>query len=121
MPILLWYTWKNSQDEIWDSAPHVSANKKILTNHSKNQRDLYSAALLLCTGVCLLAMQTISLSQAQLGQDFLLKFCHACIDLKFGPVYGWWLFAFELFNGMLEKINHNGHDGGKMKVTLLCN
>jgi hypothetical protein len=22
----------------------------------------------------------------------------------FGPVYGWWLFAFERFNGMMEKI-----------------
>ncbi|KAG6862796.1 hypothetical protein C0993_001457, partial [Termitomyces sp. T159_Od127] len=40
---------------------------------------------------------------------------------RFGPVYGWWLFAFERFNGMLEKVNHNGHDGGKMEVTLLRN
>jgi len=34
-----------------------------------------------------------------------------------------WLvaFVFEHFNGMLEKVNLNGHDGGRMEVTLLCN
>lgn len=37
----------------------------------------------------------------------------------FGPVYGWWLFAFERFNGMLEKVKHNGHDGGRMELTLM--
>jgi len=39
----------------------------------------------------------------------------------YGPVYGWWLFAFERFNGMLEKVNHNGHDGGRMELTLMRN
>jgi hypothetical protein len=37
----------------------------------------------------------------------------------FGPIYGWWLFAFERFNGMLEKVKHNGHDGGRMELTLM--
>jgi hypothetical protein len=37
----------------------------------------------------------------------------------FGPVYSWWLFAFERFNGMLERVNHNGHDGGRMELTLM--
>jgi len=39
----------------------------------------------------------------------------------FGPVYAWWLFAFERFNGMMEKVKHNGHDGGVMELTLLRN
>ncbi|KAG6883507.1 hypothetical protein C0992_008597, partial [Termitomyces sp. T32_za158] len=39
----------------------------------------------------------------------------------FGPIYGWWLFAFERFNGMLEKVKHNGHDGGWMELTLMRN
>jgi len=39
----------------------------------------------------------------------------------FGPVYSWWLFAFERFNGMLEHVNHNGHDGGRMELTLMRN
>jgi hypothetical protein len=39
----------------------------------------------------------------------------------FGPIYGWWLFAFERFNGLLEKVKHNGHDGGRMEITLMRN
>jgi hypothetical protein len=39
----------------------------------------------------------------------------------FSPVYGWWLFAFERFNGMLEKVKHNRHDGGHMELTLMRN
>lgn len=37
----------------------------------------------------------------------------------FGPVYGWWLFAFERFNGMLERVKTNGRDGGRAELTLL--
>jgi hypothetical protein len=39
----------------------------------------------------------------------------------FGPVYAWWLFAFERFNGMLEKVNNNGLDGGRIELTLMRN
>jgi hypothetical protein len=78
------------------------------------------------------------MAQAKTGQEFLLQYCrllkrlniHTTINhhlsmhyLKFiklfGPIYGWWLFAFERFNGMLEKVKHNGHDGGRMELTLM--
>jgi hypothetical protein len=80
------------------------------------------------------------MAQAHIGQEFLRQYCLRCLDLGihlvinhhlamhyedmiklFGPIYGWWLFAFERFNGMLEKVNHNGHDGGRMELTLLRN
>lgn len=96
--------------------------------------------LLLCTAVRILASRTISLADARAGQDLLIQYCHTCLDLQihlvinhhlsthfydmiklFGPVYGWWLFAFERFNGMLEKVHHNGHDGGRMELSLLRN
>jgi hypothetical protein len=38
----------------------------------------------------------------------------------FGPVYAWWLFAFERFNGLLEKVKLNGHANGVMELTLMC-
>lgn len=139
-PILLWYAWRDENDMIPDSAPPVSPNETIKTTHSRNRRRLYSAALLLCVGVRLLATRTISLVQARLGQDFIAQFCRACLALgillvinhhlsmhffdmiqRYGPVYAWWLFAFERFNGMFEKVKHNGHDGGKMEVTLMRN
>ena len=40
---------------------------------------------------------------------------------KFGPVYGWWLFPYERFNGMLSRVKHNGQAGGRMELTLLRN
>ena len=96
--------------------------------------------LLLCAGVRLVATRTITLRQAQMGQEFLAHFCRMLVTLHvslvinhhrslhfydmiylFGPIYAWWLFAFEWFNGMMEKVKHNGHDGGQMEVTLLRN
>lgn len=80
------------------------------------------------------------MAQARIGQDFLSQYCRMLHALRihmtinhhlsmhyfkfiklFGPVYAWWLFAFERFNGMLEKVKHNGHDGGRMELTLLRN
>ncbi|KAK0229710.1 hypothetical protein EDD85DRAFT_746890, partial [Armillaria nabsnona] len=88
----------------------------------------------------LFATHKISMAQACQAQQFMLQYCRACIRLRiplvinhhlschfcdmirhFGPVYSWWLFAFERFNGMLEKVNHNGHDGGRMELTLVQN
>jgi len=139
-PVLLWWCWKGENDEIPDAAPPISSNEKITTTHSRNCQSIYSAVLLLCAGVRILATRKISLAQAQIGQDFLAQYCRLCLALgislvinhhlsmhffemivRFGPVYAWWLFAFERYNGMLEKINHNGHDGGRMELTLMRN
>ncbi|KAF8147206.1 hypothetical protein B0H34DRAFT_642700, partial [Crassisporium funariophilum] len=123
-PVLLWYTWRDDHDDLPDSAPTISPNKKISTNHSRNRRKLYKAALLLCAGVRLPATRTITLLQAQ--AVLLVINHHLSIHLYdmvrlYGPVYGWWLFAFERFNGMFEKVNHTGHDGSQMESTLLRN
>jgi hypothetical protein len=78
------------------------------------------------------------MAQARVGQDFITQYCRALKSLGihttinhhlamhyvkfiklFGPVYGWWLFAFERFNGMLKRVNHNGHDGGRIELTLI--
>jgi hypothetical protein len=139
-PVLLWWCWKGENDEIPDAAPPISSNEKITTTHSRNCQSIYSAVLLLCAGVRILATRKISLAQAQIGQDFLAQYCRLCLALgislvinhhlsmhffkmivRFGPVYAWWLFAFERYNGMLEKINHNGHDSGRMELTLMRN
>lgn len=80
------------------------------------------------------------MSQARAGQTYLVNYCRCLLLLNvhltvshhlsmhfaamvklFGPVYAWWLFTFERFNGMLEKVNINGHDGGWMELTLMRN
>ncbi|KII92119.1 hypothetical protein PLICRDRAFT_461608 [Plicaturopsis crispa FD-325 SS-3] len=138
-PVILWHTWtRGPHDAIPLGAPPIPANAARNPGHSRNYRAIYSAILLLCTGVRILASRKISLAQARIGQDFLSQYCrtlqalgiHMTINhhlamhyLKFiklfGPVYAWWLFAFERFNGMLEKVKHNGHDGGRMELTLM--
>ncbi len=139
-PVLLWVSWRNDFDIIPDSAPPISPAEKITTTCSRNWQSLYQAILLLCTSVRLFATRKISMAQAQQAQQFMAQYCRACIRLRitlvinhhlshhfcdmikcFGPVYSWWLFAFEQFNGMLEKVNHNGHDGGHMELTLVRN
>ena len=139
-PILLWWSWKDDDDNIPDSAPPIPPNAKKIPEHVRSCKQLHDVVLLLCAGVHILASRTISMAQARIGQDFLCQYCKRCLTLgihlvinhhlamhyapmikQFGPIYGWWLFAFERFNGMLEKVNLNGHDGGRMEVTLLRN
>ena len=138
--MLLWYSWRDAEDAIPDSAPRLSPNEKISTKHSRSRKRLYDAVLFLCAGVRLLSNRTITLRQARTGQQFLVQFCKALLALGvslvinhhlcmhyydmiylFGPIYAWWLFTFERFNGMMEKVKHNGHDGGVMELTLLRN
>lgn len=37
----------------------------------------------------------------------------------YGPVYGWWAYAFERMNGILGRFNTNGHTGGEVEATIL--
>ncbi|KAI0044241.1 hypothetical protein FA95DRAFT_1497378 [Auriscalpium vulgare] len=139
-PVILWYSWKDDRDDIPDTEPPVSANEVITTTHSRRRKSLYDTMLLLCAGVRLLSTKRISMAQAKAGQVYLSTYCQRLLLLGvtltinhhlamhfarmikiFGPVYAWWLFAFERFNGMLEKVNLNGHDGGRMELTMLRN
>ncbi|RDB30064.1 hypothetical protein Hypma_014106 [Hypsizygus marmoreus] len=137
-PVILWWAWRDANDEIPFGEPPLPPTAKFIPQHSRNYRSIYGAVLKLCTGIQILASRAISMARGESGQDFLAQYCrnlkalgiHTTINhhlsmhytkfLKlFGPVYGWWLFAFERFNGMLEKVKHNGHDRGRMELTLM--
>ncbi|KAG2335647.1 hypothetical protein BDR05DRAFT_898020, partial [Suillus weaverae] len=138
-PVILWWSWRDANDEIPNSEPPLPPNT-VAPDFSRNLRLLYQAILHLCMGVRILASRSISMAQAHTGQSFLAHYCLECLQLripltinhqasmhtadmikKCGLVYGWWLFAFERFNGMLERVQHNGHDGGRIELTLLRN
>lgn len=38
--------------------------------------------------------------------------------LWLGPVYGWWTYPFERYNGFLSGIRHNGHPG-ELEATMM--
>jgi hypothetical protein len=136
-PVVLWWAWKGPNGTIPDTEFPAMPNEKINTIHSRKPKALYDAILLLCAAICLLSTKKITMAQAQAGQTYFANYCrlillgvpltishhlamHFARMIKvFGPVYGWWLFAFERFNGMMKKVNHNGHDGGRMELTLL--
>ena len=139
-PVVLWSTWKDENDNIPDTEPPLSANEKISTKHCRKRKTLYDAVLSLCAAIRLLSTKKISMSQAKAGQTYLANYCRRLVLLGvdvtishhlamhfasmiklFGPVYAWWLFAFERFNGMLERVKHNGHDGGRVELTMLRN
>jgi hypothetical protein len=139
-PIALWDIWWDNHDKIPDAEPPLPPHSTRKISHSRNTSRLYQAAIFLCCAIRILACKTITMNEVKSGQEFLQLHCRLLLDLRvhlhinhhasmhflaqfklFGPIYAWWLFAFERFNGMLEKIKHNGHEGGEMEVTLLRN
>jgi hypothetical protein len=137
-PVILWNIWRDQNDKIPDAEPALPPNATRNISHSCNTSKLYQAALLLCCAIRILACKTITLNEARVGQEYLVLHSRLLLSLgvnlhinhhssmhyfdqikRFGPVYAWWLFTFERFNGILERIKHNCHDGGEMEVTLL--
>ena len=137
-PVILWSCWKDQDDSIPDSEPPSAPNEKITATHSRNCKSLYDAILLLCCAVRVLSNQRVTMGQVKAGHKYFVQYCHCLLMLKclltinhylsmhlasmvkrFGPVYGWWLFPFEWYNGMLKCVNTNGHNNGKMELTML--
>ena len=88
--------------------------------------------------VRLLCQPSISPQDIDEAHGFLLKFCTGCVDLygasfitpnmhlhchlgevvrDFGPVYGFWLFSFERYNGILKNIDTNSKD--RFELTFM--
>ncbi|KAJ3512148.1 hypothetical protein NMY22_g15420 [Coprinellus aureogranulatus] len=139
-PVLLWLAWRTDQDTIPDTEPPVAPNENITTTHCRRPLALYNVILLLCTAIRLLSTKTITMAQAMTGQAYFAQYClgmlalgvllspnhhlamHLVTMIKlFGLVYAWWLFPFERFNGMLEKVNLNGQSRGRVEQTQLRN
>ena len=78
------------------------------------------------------------MGQMKAGHEYCVQYCHCLLMLKclltinhhlsmhfasmikwFGPLYGWWIFPFEQYNGMLKCVNINGNDNGKIELTML--
>ncbi|KAJ2970782.1 hypothetical protein NUW54_g12655 [Trametes sanguinea] len=108
------------------------------TTMNKNYRSHFDAAMEWCTAIRIWGSQSISVAEAaraqvchnQACQSWALMNCHLTpyfhllIHLvlfirRFGPVYAWWAYMFERFNGWLAKVNHNGHKGGELEATMM--
>ncbi|KAL7282470.1 hypothetical protein ACG7TL_003941 [Trametes sanguinea] len=139
-PTILWLIWRDQNDKIRLSAPPIPAQSNSPPGFRRSLSEIYKYMLYLSTAERLLARKAITLEIVRRGQRYLRKYCLGLLDLgvhlvinhhmamhyervfpAFGPAYGWWLFGFERCNGDQENVNHNGHDGGEMELTLMRN
>lgn len=105
---------------------------------SRNYRDHYNAVGNFVAGASILLRQAISLGDAKRAEAFFGRSFRAFADMgcpltpnfhitmhlrdkieKYGPVYGWWAYAFERMNGILGRFNLNGRGGGEIEATML--
>ncbi|KAJ7120571.1 hypothetical protein C8R43DRAFT_1136739 [Mycena crocata] len=138
-PVLLFLAWRESHtDNISSTAPKIPPQSTSRPKFRRNTSEIYKLGLYLSVVESILAAKSITIYDAERAQRYLQMFCQGCLRLgiplkpnhhlamhylpifiRFGPAYAWWLFAFERFNGILEKVNLNGHAGGEMELTLL--
>jgi hypothetical protein len=105
---------------------------------SRNYHDHYQNVLRYCTAVRILVTRSITPFEADRTQTFLSEAfqswarmdchlvpnCHNCQHLieyilAYGPVYGWWVWAYERAIGILSKVKNNGHGGGEIESTYM--
>jgi|SRR5882762_713404 hypothetical protein len=138
MPIIFFICWRDNNDRIPATTTPVHHAAKPPADIDRRLDHVYQLCLLLSTAVRLFTSRAVTLSDVDRAQLLLKLYCLQSLRMKihlkpnhhlamhyrlffqlFGPVYAWWLFAFEPFNGLLEKVNLNGHAGGVMELTLM--
>ncbi|EIW73972.1 hypothetical protein CONPUDRAFT_160538 [Coniophora puteana RWD-64-598 SS2] len=138
LPFVLWVCWRNTRGEIISTAPPIPPNPKHHTTWRRDIRQIYRLVLYLAIAERILARHSISIADVDRGQGYIQLYCQGLQALgvsltvnhhmamhyseilqRYGPVYACWLFGFERFNGLLEKVNLNGHGGGEMEYSLV--
>ncbi|KAI0370386.1 hypothetical protein BV20DRAFT_1035887 [Pilatotrama ljubarskyi] len=135
---VLWTVWGDAHDVIRRNPPDIPANTKNVESFCRDDlRDIYEVFLFLSLAERILASKSISMDDVERGHRYLRLCCvqmlrlgvhllpnhhlamHYPIIFKlFGPVYAWWLYAHERFNGIQEKVRTNGKAAGEMELTL---
>ncbi|KAI0351281.1 hypothetical protein OH77DRAFT_1567406 [Trametes cingulata] len=107
------------------------------TRMDRNYCHHYDAVLEWLVSLRIYGSQSISIREAQRAEDCHSRACQAwarmCCHLtpyfhlvmhivmwiyRLGPVYGWWAYPYERFNGFLSKLRHNGH-AGELEATMM--
>ncbi len=137
---MLWLCWRDKDDRISSKAPDIPANAKSTPTFIRNLKDVYEIFLYASVAERLLASESISMEEVHRGHRYIRRCCEEMLRLGihlvpnhhlamhypdifrlFGPVYAWWLYAQERYNGEQERVHHNGKAGGEMELTLLRN
>jgi hypothetical protein len=137
LPVVLWFVWRDQLDRIPAGAPRVPSDAKTPPKFTRCRRMLYDLVLYLCVASSLLGTWVVTSDNVQRGQRFLRRFCEGLLHLhvhlhpnhhwamhyepifrRFGPASAWWVYAYERFNGLLQKVNLN-YQKGQMESTLM--
>lgn len=121
-----------------EDSDDIDSTAEDLDAPSRNYHDHYLNSLRFCAAIRIIVSQEISADEAERGQTFLSQAfaswaemrCHLTPNfhrgmhileyiLAYGPVYGWWVFCYERFIGMVGKFNNNGHGGGELEATIM--
>ncbi|KAI0748334.1 hypothetical protein C8Q80DRAFT_1103489 [Daedaleopsis nitida] len=129
---VLWVVWRDHDDRIRPVPPEVPSNAAAIPTFMRDLRQIYDLFLYASVAEKVLANKKISMEEVRRGHSYLQRCCQAMLRLGirllpnhhlamhypeifrlFGPVYAWWLYAHERFNGLQENVNHNGKGDGE--------
>ncbi|KAI1792694.1 hypothetical protein LXA43DRAFT_1130213 [Ganoderma leucocontextum] len=107
------------------------------TRMNRNYQEHYSTVLVWLVSLRIFGSRSISVQEAHRAADCHSWACQAWARmlchltpyfhilshiviwiLRLGPVYGWWTYPYERFNGFLSKVRHNGHPG-ELEATMM--
>ncbi len=110
-----------------------------LSRMDRNYQHHYEAVLLWCVALRIWGSESISVEEANRAHDchaqacqswarmvchltpYFHLMCHMFLwILLLGPIYGWWAFPYERFNGFLSKVKHNGRPGELEATMMRC-
>ncbi|KAG9121715.1 hypothetical protein FRC07_002231 [Ceratobasidium sp. 392] len=128
LPMALWFVWKGQDDSIPNDAEPIPDDSSYVEDHIRSRQKIFELTVLLSAASRLLTSWSLTLEDVKHGQTLLQRYCqgllrlavqlkpnhHFCMHYErcfqlYGPAYAWWLFAYERFNGILEKVQINCH------------
>ncbi|KDN33733.1 hypothetical protein RSAG8_13176, partial [Rhizoctonia solani AG-8 WAC10335] len=136
LPLVLWISWRNGNDEIVSNAPPVPAQVSKKPAFTRDILEIWECVVYLTASIRLFTSWIAYRPDIERAQSYMAYYCqrlrrlsvrlqpnhHFALHLlqyfdAYGPCYAWWLFPFERFNGILEDIELNGHPDD-MDTTL---
>ncbi|KAF8599098.1 hypothetical protein BDV93DRAFT_407383, partial [Ceratobasidium sp. AG-I] len=128
LPIALWVVWGNQDGSISPGAPPIPPKSKP-PRFERCQEKIFQLVVLLSAASQLFTTWAVRKPDVHRAQTYLQMFCQGLLRMnapmkpnhhyamhyelmfeRFGPAYAWWLFAYERYNGLLEKVKTNGKE-----------
>lgn len=140
-PAVLYAVWKDHDDRLPTNAAKIPAQTKSIPawKANRNPEAIFSLIMRLSAALRILALRAISMDEVEAACEDIRQYCRLRLVYgipltishhlaaahypeffeRYGPAYAHWLFPFESFNGVIERMKTNGHGNGEMELTML--